>query len=66
MTKAGRAEGDYTIATCGHPIRPGEGYIAKDDPPEIYCPRCWSDPLSARQQLELARIQDEHPRIQRE
>lgn len=34
------AGGEYTIASCGHPIRPGDRYVADEQTGEVYCDRC--------------------------
>lgn len=48
MTQDRIAGGNYSIASCGHPVRPGGQYVVSDDAQRMYCPVC-----SFQQQHEL-------------
>lgn len=53
MTHTRIAGGNYTMAPCGHPVRPGEPYIADDDARQIDCPVCGLQRLQHLIGLEL-------------
>jgi len=47
MTKASRAGGEYSIATCGHVIKPGEPFVSCEGTTEIFCPQCWGQMVAS-------------------
>lgn len=57
MTQDRIAGGNFSIASCGHPFRPGEDAVVDNDARRLDCPMCSFDQLRALITEELQFLQ---------
>lgn len=54
MYQARVAGANFSLASCGHPVRPEEAYLTSTDARQTYCARCGVEHLGDVMTRELA------------